>query len=122
MDFGILGTSSVDPRSAVSVDDILRDALANTTNTIYNFGDVAKAGMNAYNAMSNFMNGNPNPTMMNSCYSGYQNPTPQYAYAETGMNYGNMSYINPVQNPTMGYPGFADPTYGMASQPGYFGR
>lgn len=125
MDLGLM--ASANPTGA-TMDDIIRDAAACANAGVAGIGNIAKAGLNMYNTIGNAF-ANPSslmgqPTMNQySANTGFQAmPQTQYAYAETGMNYGNMSYLNPMaaQMP-MGYPGFADPDYGVGTSMGFGG-
>jgi hypothetical protein len=126
MDLGLM-TASANP-SGATMDDIIRDAAACANAGVVGIGNIAKAGLNMYNTIGNAF-ANPSSLMgqptMNpySANMGFQAiPQAQYAYAETGMNYGSMSYLNPMASQMpMGYPGFADPDYGVGSSMGFGG-
>ena len=108
--------------SGPTIDDIRRDAIACANAGINGIADTVQAGANMYNTMNNLfgMGGNPNPTNM-GMYQAIP-PQAQYAYAEGGIGYGASAYLNPMtQQMPMGYPGFADPDYGMGSSMGYGG-
>jgi hypothetical protein len=127
MDLGLM-TASANPTGA-TMDDIIRDAAACANAGVVGVGNIAKAGLNMYNTVNNafanpsafFGQAGMNPYSANA---GMVSPVPQaqYAYAEIGMNYGGMSYINPMTSQMpMGYPGFADPDYGVGSSMGFGG-
>lgn len=126
MDLGLMSTAN--PSNA-TIDDILRDARMCADAGIMGIGNIAKAGVNMYNTVGNaFVNptgmfNQPNPYQyQNTMGMGYAPPQAQYAYAETGMGYNSMSYINPMTSQMpMGYPGFADPDYGMGVGVGFNG-
>lgn len=125
MDLGLM-SASANP-SGATIDEIMRDAMACANAGITGIGDIAKAGVNMYNAMGNIFNNpmgqqNMNPYSANMGMSP-QIPVAQYAYAENGMGYGTTAYLN-TMNPSqmvMGYPGFADPDYGIGSSMGFGG-
>ena len=121
MDLGLM-SASTNP-SGPTIDDIRRDALACANAGINGIADTAQAGVNMFSAMNNlFANGlNANPYQANM---GMYQPMPQaqYAYAEGGVGYGGYSYLNPMnQQMPSGYPGFADPEYGVGSSMGFGG-
>ena len=122
MDLGLMAASG--HPSEATIDDIMRDAYACANAGITGVGNMVKTGINMYNTMGNIFSGqaqqNTNPYSANMGM--YQAaPQAQYAYAESGVGYGT-AYINPMTSQMpMGYPGFADPDYGMGSSMGYSG-
>ena len=124
MDLGLMAASG-NPSEA-TIDDIMRDAYACANAGITGVGNMVKTGINMYNTMGNIFSGqaqqNTNPYSANMGMYQQTVPTAQYAYAESGMGYGTTPYLN-TMNPqmTLGYPGFADPDYGMGSSMGFGG-
>lgn len=109
--------------SGPTVDDIRRDAIACANAGINGIASAVQAGANMYGTMSNLFSNGLQANSYSANMGMYQAvPQAQYAYAENGVGYGTSAYLNPMTSQMpMGYPGFADPDYGMGSSMGYGG-
>lgn len=124
-----LVASTGNPNDA-TIDEIVRDAMACANSGISNAGNIVKAGAHMYNAVGQMFNPQSQPQQFQGYpqmnYIPQQGMPMQYPYAETGFGT-NMSFVmnmNPTSQWSLGYPGFADPDYGMIPQNsgnGFFG-